>query len=145
MAQQDSQLLVYNQLQRSTSSLEPTWKGKGRRRRTAFTSEQLSRLEGEFQTKKYLSLAERSCIATQLQLTEVQVKIWFQNRRAKWKRVKAGNVTSPSTQFMFNTEMHRGGMMTSYSGHHQAPVVRMQKPRVVVPIPIHASRLQARI
>uniref|UniRef100_A0AAG5D963 Homeobox protein unplugged n=1 Tax=Anopheles atroparvus TaxID=41427 RepID=A0AAG5D963_ANOAO len=63
---------------------------KSRRRRTAFTSEQLLELEREFHAKKYLSLTERSQIATSLKLSEVQVKIWFQNRRAKWKRVKAG-------------------------------------------------------
>lgn len=48
---------------------------KSRRRRTAFTSEQLLELEREFHAKKYLSLTERSQIATSLKLSEVQVKI----------------------------------------------------------------------
>lgn len=47
---------------------------KSRRRRTAFTSEQLLELEREFHAKKYLSLTERSQIATNLKLTEVQVR-----------------------------------------------------------------------
>jgi homeobox protein GBX len=49
-------------------------------------------LEAEFQQKKYLSLVERSQIAQILNLNEIQVKIWWQNRRAKWKRIKAGQL-----------------------------------------------------
>lgn len=55
---------------------------KSRRRRTAFTSEQLLELEREFHAKKYLSLTERSQIATTLKLSEVQVnfdKIFIKN------------------------------------------------------------------
>ena len=63
-----------------------------RRKRTAFSNEQLIELEAEFQQKKYLSLVERSQIARSLQLSEIQVKIWWQNRRAKWKRIKAGQL-----------------------------------------------------
>lgn len=44
----------------------------GRRRRTAFTSEQLLELEKEFHAKKYLSLTERSQIAHALKLSEVR-------------------------------------------------------------------------
>ncbi|CAF1196170.1 unnamed protein product [Rotaria sp. Silwood1] len=63
-----------------------------RRKRTAFSNEQLIELEAEFQQKKYLSLIERSEIARSLHLSEIQVKIWWQNRRAKWKRIKAGQL-----------------------------------------------------
>ena len=68
-----------------------------RRKRTAFTNEQLMELETEFQQKKYLSLVERSQIAQTLNLSEIQVKIWWQNRRAKWKRIKAGQLAQFST------------------------------------------------
>ncbi|CAB1318777.1 unnamed protein product [Coregonus sp. 'balchen'] len=65
-------------------SLESS-KGKSRRVRTAFTLDQLHILEHSFHSSHYLSVFERYAIALMLRLTETQVKIWFQNRRTKWK------------------------------------------------------------
>ncbi|KAG8435725.1 hypothetical protein GDO86_013607 [Hymenochirus boettgeri] len=59
---------------------------KPRRARTAFTYEQLVALESRFRSSRYLSVCERLSLALTLQLTETQVKIWFQNRRTKWKK-----------------------------------------------------------
>ncbi|GAA6223640.1 NK1 transcription factor-related protein 2-like [Lates japonicus] len=61
-------------------------KAKSRRIRTAFTVEQLQILERSFRRCHYLSVLERHTIATALRLSETQVKIWFQNRRTKWKK-----------------------------------------------------------
>nr|CDS32127.1 NK1 [Hymenolepis microstoma] len=71
---------------------------KARRARTAFTYEQLVTLENKFQSTRYLSVYERLNLALALNLTETQVKIWFQNRRTKWKKQNPGkDVNSPTT------------------------------------------------
>lgn len=54
---------------------------KPRRRRTAFTHSQLAFLERKFRCQKYLSVADRSDVADALNLSETQVKTWYQNRR----------------------------------------------------------------
>ncbi|XP_023351373.1 homeobox protein VENTX [Sarcophilus harrisii] len=61
--------------------------GRGARRlRTAFTTKQISTLESSFKRHHYLGAAERRKLAGKMQLSEVQIKTWFQNRRMKLKR-----------------------------------------------------------
>ncbi|GFR62899.1 homeobox protein engrailed [Elysia marginata] len=57
-----------------------------KRPRTAFTNDQLQRLKKEFEDCRYLTETRRKSLADQLGLTESQIKIWFQNKRAKIKK-----------------------------------------------------------
>ncbi|KAH8420468.1 hypothetical protein KR009_010674, partial [Drosophila setifemur] len=62
---------------------------KPRRRRTAFTHAQLAYLERKFRCQKYLSVADRSDVAETLNLSETQVKTWYQNRRGSFSAAAA--------------------------------------------------------
>ncbi|KAL5012712.1 hypothetical protein ScPMuIL_011263 [Solemya velum] len=62
---------------------------KTRKARTAFTDHQLNSLEKTFERQKYLSVQDRMELAAKLNLTDTQVKTWYQNRRTKWKRQTA--------------------------------------------------------
>jgi len=68
--------------------------GRKKKTRTVFSRGQVEQLETTFESKRYLSSAERSGLAVLLHLTETQVKIWFQNRRNKWKRQMAADLDS---------------------------------------------------
>nr|BAU59349.1 engrailed1 [Pedetontus unimaculatus] len=57
-----------------------------KRPRTAFTQEQLARLRREFEENRYLTERRRQDLARELHLHENQIKIWFQNKRAKIKK-----------------------------------------------------------
>ncbi|KAM7407972.1 hypothetical protein PAMA_003620 [Pampus argenteus] len=70
-----------------TRKLKKSKSGKeDKRPRTAFTAEQLQRLKTEFQVNRYITEQRRQSLAQELNLNESQIKIWFQNKRAKIKK-----------------------------------------------------------
>ncbi|MCP9265988.1 Homeobox protein HMX3 [Dirofilaria immitis] len=74
--------------------------------------QQVSRLEMTFDMKRYLSSQERAYLASTLHLSETQVKIWFQNRRNKWKRQAASDMDSSSAM-----NIHRSHIFASNMQH----------------------------
>ncbi|XP_032064635.1 homeobox protein engrailed-1 [Thamnophis elegans] len=76
-----------------------------KRPRTAFTAEQLQRLKAEFQANRYITEQRRQTLAQELSLNESQIKIWFQNKRAKIKKatgIKNGLALHLMAQGLYN-------------------------------------------
>ncbi|XP_037553630.1 homeobox protein DBX1-A [Nematolebias whitei] len=72
-------------------------RGKPRRgmlRRAVFSDVQRKALEKMFQKQKYISKPDRKKLASKLGLKDSQVKIWFQNRRMKWRNSKERELLS---------------------------------------------------
>lgn len=81
--------------------------GKGkkiRKPRTIYSSLQLQALHQRFQQTQYLALPERADLAAKLGLTQTQVKIWFQNKRSKYKKImKHGGSGSEGEHLLSST------------------------------------------
>ncbi|KAI7793564.1 posterior neuron-specific homeobox, partial [Triplophysa rosa] len=106
-------------------------KVKSKRIRTAFTLDQLRILERSFQNSHYLSVFERHGIAAALCLSETQVKIWFQNRRTKWKKERDGHGGEEQSYFA-PPAFTQNAFLYAHAGHHANPVHYYAQPTLLM-------------
>merc|ERR1712117_391796 len=66
--------------------------GKRKQTRPTFSGQQIFALEKTFEQTKYLAGPERAKLAFALGMSESQVKVWFQNRRTKWRKRHAAEM-----------------------------------------------------
>lgn len=83
--------------QSHTACSERDADGKRKHTRPTFSGHQIFALEKTFEQTKYLAGPERTRLAYSLGMTESQVKVWFQNRRTKWRKRHAAEMGAKKT------------------------------------------------
>ena len=71
---------------------------KKKKLRPLFSAHKIQTMEKEFAKCRYISEGRRAELASDLNLTEMQVKTWFQNRRTKWKKETQEKAEAQSTK-----------------------------------------------
>ena len=85
---------------------------KKKKLRPLFSAHQIQTMEKEFAKCRYVTESRRAELASDLNLTEMQVKTWFQNRRTKWKKEAQDKGEAKSSEMrLFCGETHKQGFL----------------------------------
>ncbi|VDL71104.1 unnamed protein product [Nippostrongylus brasiliensis] len=119
--------------------MDPRDDSQIRRYRTAFSREQIGRLEREFAKENYVSRKTRGELAAELNLPEGTIKVWFQNRRMKDKRQKVGGIAWPLIPPQLAYLMHPFGydMWTktaAFAAYPTSPMLAHRVPAMGFPV-----------
>ncbi|XP_037943179.1 homeobox protein ceh-19 [Teleopsis dalmanni] len=92
--------------------------GFDRKQRQAYSVKQLEMLEHEFKEDKYLTVSKRIELSRSLNLTEVQIKTWFQNRRTKWKKQLTSHLKNAQRQCFYHPNIYLAHQSASGGLHN---------------------------
>ncbi|XP_068609493.1 ventrally expressed dharma/bozozok antagonist [Brachionichthys hirsutus] len=100
----------------SSSSSSPASPPSGRRPRTAFTAEQISSMEKAFKSNAYLGTQDKAELCKKLDLSDKQIRNWFQNRRMKLKRTVQDALAQACQANVASQLMHYSELQTYRPG-----------------------------